>query len=878
MAKVIINKEQHLLIINEIIKEMSNIETINEEIISEGIWEKIKYNLSKLGRYKAGGKILGKGQIDADAKAKIEAILDKKGNEVIKNLDNTVKTSNPEFPNNEKGTEFLSTIMSISAVYDSIIAATQKNQEDKDYLPIDAANSIINDLREYVKKFLDIDLTAAYSVVDEAEGNTLNISEEELNKFNEHWNSIEEAAYIEKPEDRSRKEFDRGGAHVVIPKENPTNSNTDTDLDAGDVRKSLQAKRGGGPEFDSERMKTLKSNKLPAMMASVGSALGGLSWLVNTAWFKHLFDTTITQTDPVTIKNTIEQQTQIFRQIKPNEGVYKFVGHFTGHHLDAHSKPSDFINALKQISGSNDPHKGVELLCQKGGIMMRPDEAKAGLDQFLANPNKYHNLNDLFSHDAATGTGKLGPVDTTLYGTKVGTNMSGFITQVLIKTVTKFITTTTVKTGAGYLVAKGLGSVLGPIGITLIASGALVKLMRMKGQKQSRAKTLNDLYQSIRNIEGGAIVEPEGEVINSKEAQNPETIDNKNTETKNVPRGTNAEKGGPTDNSDLYNSIKNLFKFVVSNKEKVGNIVYGGKSFNQGDKVTWTNKNGKKIEAVVVGKSKNPDDTIVQISGQQGTTAVSTDKLNALSENILNEAKYFKDVQTYKILTQQFGGSDTMIKSFEELLYMVQMLIYKISKFETNDKILLDKLNQLKRNPIMVTNFQKMFNIPSDNTKLTESLKSFIVNILKTIYSGNFKYGNMIDKLIKLGGDIEKLEEADNRNQEFIKSGQDRGKFKTNLLNFMVSLIGIFQYLNKIQNNQTNNKTNNKQSKGDLKYNNQKVTLVQPPNIELEPGNVEIRLPNGNETQVKKDEVDNLQEIKRINEEIKRIKNLMLIK
>ena len=60
------------------------------QVLQEGLWEKVKYGLAKLGRYKAGGKIFGKGKIDQEAGAKIQSILDKKGNEVIKKLNDII--------------------------------------------------------------------------------------------------------------------------------------------------------------------------------------------------------------------------------------------------------------------------------------------------------------------------------------------------------------------------------------------------------------------------------------------------------------------------------------------------------------------------------------------------------------------------------------------------------------------------------------------------------------------------------------------------------------------------------------------------------------------------------------------------------------------
>ena len=142
MPKVILTEEQHTRIVNHILNEMVQ----ETETLDEGVWEKIKYGLSKLGRYKAGGKIFGKSKVDQEAAEKIQAIISKKGNEVIANLDSEIKQNNPQFPNNEKEVDFLNTVLGVAAVYDSIIAATQKEPNEEGYLPIDAANGIINDL------------------------------------------------------------------------------------------------------------------------------------------------------------------------------------------------------------------------------------------------------------------------------------------------------------------------------------------------------------------------------------------------------------------------------------------------------------------------------------------------------------------------------------------------------------------------------------------------------------------------------------------------------------------------------------------------------------------------------------------------------------
>jgi hypothetical protein len=63
------------------------LEDINKGVLNEGWWETTKYALSKLGRYKADGKIFGKTQATAQAESKIRDLLMKKGNEIIRKKD-----------------------------------------------------------------------------------------------------------------------------------------------------------------------------------------------------------------------------------------------------------------------------------------------------------------------------------------------------------------------------------------------------------------------------------------------------------------------------------------------------------------------------------------------------------------------------------------------------------------------------------------------------------------------------------------------------------------------------------------------------------------------------------------------------------------------
>jgi hypothetical protein len=441
----------------------------NSEKSSPTVWEKIKYGFSKLGSYKVDGELLPKDKRKAreEAAKKMEAILSKESNKFIKDLDDKIKQENPEFPNTVKGEDFLNSVLSIAACYDSIVEAVKKEGEGN--IPVDVANGIINDLREYVKKILDVDLSAAYSTVDE-------------NKDQE--------------EEQEKEILDEDKA--------------------ADIRKQFKADRAARAgeddkeEFKSTKIDTLKSNKLPKYLTIPGSILGGYGWLVNTDWFKDLFTTNI----DVSPKDIVEDSKEVIR-IRRGEGVYELLERVTGIPLDGNQPPENLVNAFKQI-GKGNAESGVERLCDKDGVMMKPGGALKGLKEFLRDPEKYKNLGQFFQGEA-TGTGKTIPTDTTLYGTISGKD----IVYNLIKKIGQTAPKTTAVIGAKYFVLKSIGSVLGPIGAALITAGAVVKLMRMKGLRQSRAATLNSLYQSLRNIPNGVVVAPEGPVDNAIEVPPP---------------------------------------------------------------------------------------------------------------------------------------------------------------------------------------------------------------------------------------------------------------------------------------------------------------------------------------------------------------------
>ena len=165
---------------NALTKLHESLELIEDkDRIDEGAWESIKYGLSKLGRYKAGGKILGKNKTTKAAQEKIRTILNKESNKLLRALDNEVKKVSPEFPNDKKRITFLKGIITMGAFYDSIVEAAKKKPDSEGYLPVDAANEIIGDLREIVKKYLDVDLAGVYTTMESKEGEENILTEEE---------------------------------------------------------------------------------------------------------------------------------------------------------------------------------------------------------------------------------------------------------------------------------------------------------------------------------------------------------------------------------------------------------------------------------------------------------------------------------------------------------------------------------------------------------------------------------------------------------------------------------------------------------------------------------------------------------------------------
>lgn len=435
---------------NKLLSENKNV------ILEVSLWNNIKYYLGKLGRYKAGGKILGKGKVDQEAGAKIERIIRKKGNEAIELLHNSIMSLNSkdkgEFPNNRDPEVFLDIVLSIAQTYDSIVAATKLDSKDKSYLAPDIANNIIHDLREYVKKYLDVDVNWVNSIMDSEEDSVKNGDEDD----------------------------------VLI-----TDSEEHLDEDRhSDVRSQLQAK-AGDEKIDSERMKTLKSWRLPLSLIGAGASFGALSWLI-----EYIFPAEkISSLTPEEIKEISEKT---IGHVEPGDGMTQTFNAIPelGSNLTPQSSPDDVVDILSKIGGG-DAQAGVEIITQDGGIFRDPEMAKATLTELVNNPHGHGDtLEEVFRGDWA-GTGRSA-------GDTLVTQSGGSLKMLIVKAFIKWTSKTIAKKSA---VALFAGPILKALGIGLIGAGAVVKLMREKGKRQSRSKTLDDLLQSLQFVDGPSVLE-----------------------------------------------------------------------------------------------------------------------------------------------------------------------------------------------------------------------------------------------------------------------------------------------------------------------------------------------------------------------------------
>jgi hypothetical protein len=596
-----------------IIRKYSEFE---DQQINEKFWQDVKYGLSKLGRYKAGGKILGKGKVTKQAQAEIEEALEKESNKLLKELHDKVKEACPEFPNNRNQGRFLRGVIMYGQFYDSLVAAANKKPGEEGYMDPEVCNQIITDLRKIVKKHLDVDLAAVYSVTESQDAET----REEFRLLNEELDSINEEEIFKKLGQLKDRAMDKlFGAKKGADATQKTTK--------GQSAKLQQT--SGETNVQSDKMSTLQSNKLPLILVGVGGALGALGWLAQTEWMKNFIiewfgpDKIVTDTKEI-VKNinggkpdskglvhwmSEINQAQGGGQIQTAGDVTKFIDNFGG----AENMKGFFIG-----NGGGDALGQAQLLQQ------------------ACSGNPAASVWTVFTKAAGmAGTMKGGQ---NLFGISTQANFVG-------KTIKTEVTKTFVKGAGGAIAAKvaGIGKIMSGVGIALVATGAIVKLLREKGQRQSRAKTLNDLLQSLQFVKVGdpgkikdEPTDPNAIEISEKSVyplmiKNLQSLRGILLNNENVK--LDGEKGTKSDivSGRLYNYTNK------AGKKSIVKVISVTHDTEIGKDKEWLTKDDKKVDTLQNGyASVIYPDKDGKYTSKSREMAVTTSKLEPVKESILS--------------------------------------------------------------------------------------------------------------------------------------------------------------------------------------------------------------------------------------------------
>ncbi len=444
---------------------------IENDILNEGLWDSAKYLAAKyLPKYKVGGKIWGFGQNKAmkEMQAQILKIINSEAKGYIKKLQQDIHEKNPEFPNNKDKKQFLTTVLEISQVYDTIKAAYENKEINQT-----EADTYISNLRAYVKYIMD------YQLHGDVYG-----------PFNENI-ELGEDKYLTEADMVFEKLF--GEATIANPDDISSKSVK------GALTKDILARGGvkGYNEYETSRIATQESNKLPLTLGAIGAVLSAAGWLGQSQWFIDYIE----GLKEMDVKFT---QDIIQRNIKIDPRGFSYT---LQNNLPANqainlnfNQPIENLRKALEFYGNGNLQNGVNA----SSLFIDPSQRAASVTNLLEQLKDPSNrtIGDIFN----TGEGTYG---------KVGTLFSqyGGAKGVIAKYFVNRIKTTLIKWGTGAAVGTaliGAAPALLSLGIGAMVAGALVKLMRLKGLKSSRVATLNLLLQSLRPVGNQTEEKPQG--------------------------------------------------------------------------------------------------------------------------------------------------------------------------------------------------------------------------------------------------------------------------------------------------------------------------------------------------------------------------------
>jgi hypothetical protein len=158
---------------------------VQPDLLKEGVWDSIKYGLSKLGSLEVGGKLFGREATRQKADENYQDLLDKldeKTSEIMKQFEAHMEKEYPEFPNMKDKFEFMNAALEIESTYEVLVKAVENwrkltDNGKKQLSPADAkkqdnidpttANELVEALAGYAAKLLDFKLTDVYKHFNE---------------------------------------------------------------------------------------------------------------------------------------------------------------------------------------------------------------------------------------------------------------------------------------------------------------------------------------------------------------------------------------------------------------------------------------------------------------------------------------------------------------------------------------------------------------------------------------------------------------------------------------------------------------------------------------------------------------------------------------
>lgn len=454
-------KDWNSLVTEEFMK-LERGEDFDRYLIEEGIWDKLKYYVGKLGSLEKGGKVFGDRKMrNIAALDKVNAALEKASSDTVKTLKDNIEEKYPEFPNMESKEEFLNALLDIGTAYDSIEAAVSKGKFEAK-----AANEMVQALREYVTYILDYQLSDVYKHFTEGKRTQQKLGE-----------AVQQVTPTSPPARRrprltSRKDSiaGKGGSPE----------------DPGTPQGRFTRRGAKGGAVDSETLKGLDSNTAPLILGALGALGGGFGWLVKQGWF-------IKSLTPAAIR-TVWLPVLKGAKMGVTQGLAILNGTPTAN-LSTMTL-SNFVSDMTKhglVSSAGTPTKKLLNMA-----------ASAGNSNF-ANWWTTNGLNDLATNGTKT-LGELIPASGSGAAGAGGDIFTQQVVKVLKTKVASSVAGGTATAMAGQMAAAG--TLASTLGIGLVTAGAAVKLIRMKGKKSSRAQLLRDLSTELQSFEAPEPTEP----------------------------------------------------------------------------------------------------------------------------------------------------------------------------------------------------------------------------------------------------------------------------------------------------------------------------------------------------------------------------------